>query len=208
MAKTANDVQLNLAYRLGENAIPSGTSEVARRLAYIKMAVEFVTIDKPYWFMKQKLTDSTVASTESYAFPARVFQIDEIKVDGYQYKKLARDEIYKKYEAPTAIVPILPAYQKRAYYTWGSTYYLIPTPTSNGSSNIVLWCYQNPDLSSFTSSSSIVVPDEFENMIASYAEFRYWSAAHKRGKSADAEGEFREYLFRLNQRNERMKYGQ
>jgi hypothetical protein len=95
------------------------------------------------------------------------------------------------------------------------TYTALSTPSATPATgtitatkdNIDLWCYQNPDLSSFSASSSIVVPDEFESMLASYAEFRYWSAAHKRGKAADADAEFREWLYRLNIRNERLKYG-
>jgi hypothetical protein len=207
MAKTVADVQLSLAYRLGESSSPSNATELARRQSYIKQAVEFVTLDKPYWFMRVKLTDDTVEDQEAYAFPDRVFAIDEIKVDGYQYQKVRRDEIYSKFEAPTAIVPILPSYMKRSYYLWGENYYLIPTPTADDTDNIELWCFQNPDLSSFTTTSSIVVPDKYEGMIAAYAEFRYWSAAHKRGKASDAESEFREYLHRLNQQDIRLRYG-
>jgi hypothetical protein len=207
MAKTVTDVQLSLAYRLGESSAPNNATEIARRLSYIKQAIEFVVTDKPYWFMRTKVTDDTVEDQEDYDFPDRVFLIDEIKVDGYQYKKRRRDEIYQKFESPTAIVPILPSFMKRTYYLMGESYHLIPTPTAAGTDNIELYCYQNPDLSSFTSNSSIVVPDKYEGMIAAYAEFRYWSAAHKRGKSSDAEGEFREYLFRLNQQDTRLKYG-
>lgn len=281
MAKTINDAQLSLAYRLGESAIPGNTTEVARRNSFFKQAIEYACTDRKFWFLKEKVTDATVADQPYYDFPDRVFDIYELKINGYQHKKLPREEVYAKYEAPSTPVPILPSYMERAYYLLGERYYPIPVygsaPTAKSVSsitstggvatvtmaaahgfstgdyvtiaganetdynvkaeitvtsttaftyavsnspsspatgtmtatkdNIELWTFRNPDLSSFDTSSSIVVPDRFESLLVSFAEFRYWSTAHKRGKAADAEAEFRDWLKQLEVANGRLKFG-
>lgn len=55
--------------------------------------------------------------------------------------------------------------------------------------NIILWYYH--DSYTYTSDDDpIGIPDKFINLLVSYAEGRYWSAAHLRGKAADAFGEY------------------
>jgi len=51
--------------------------------------------------------------------------------------------------------------------------------------NIEVWYYEEPQLPTGTT-SSIVVPDDYIDLLVSYAEGRYWSSAHKRGKASDA----------------------
>jgi hypothetical protein len=54
--------------------------------------------------------------------------------------------------------------------------------------------------------SSIVLPDQFINILVAYAEGRYWSASHKRGKAADAFAEFETLTERLKRENHRRKF--
>jgi len=51
--------------------------------------------------------------------------------------------------------------------------------------NIELWYYSYPTKPT-GNSSLIVLPDEYIDILVSYAEGRYWSTAHKRAKSSDA----------------------
>lgn len=55
--------------------------------------------------------------------------------------------------------------------------------------NIEIWGYEEPTLPT-TDASGIVIPDKYISGIVSYAEARFWSSAHKRGKAADAFTEF------------------
>lgn len=197
MAKTINDAHLSLAYRLGSSSVPGSANELSKRLNWFKKAIEIVCItERPLWFLKQTKYDSTLADVSTYALASEIRLVLEVKVDGYKYTKVPQDEIYRRYEVPTAPVPILPSYQSRSYYEWGSSIVLIPTPSAVGTNNIELRSVVKPTLPTL-STSSIVVPDEYEDVLVSYAEGRYWSAAHKRAKAADAFAEFDDWVARL-----------
>ncbi len=71
--------------------------------------------------------------------------------------------------------------------------------------NIKMWYYEYPSLPTSTS-SSIVLPDEFMDILISYAEGRYWSSAHKRAKAADAFTEFESLVDKLKKENFRKKF--
>ena len=72
--------------------------------------------------------------------------------------------------------------------------------------NIKIWYYGEPTEPTSVS-SSIVVPDRFMNLLVAYAEGRYWSYAHKRGKSADAFSEFESLQKNLMKENFRRMFG-
>lgn len=73
--------------------------------------------------------------------------------------------------------------------------------------NILIDYYEYPNTTStLTSSSSIIVPDNYLNLLVSYAEGRYWSTAFKRAKAADAFTEFETLLDKLRKDNFRTMY--
>lgn len=71
--------------------------------------------------------------------------------------------------------------------------------------NLELWYYYEPTMP-IGDSSSIVIPDKFMSALVSYAEGRYWSMAHKRGKSADAFSEYENWLDKLRREDARQKF--
>ena len=79
---------------------------------------------------------------------------------------------------------------------------IIETPN-----NIKIWYFANPTPPTGLT-SSIVIPDEFMDILIAYAEGRYWSYAHKRGKSADAFTEFETRLLDIKRENFRKMYGE
>lgn len=277
MAKTIADAHLSLAYRLGSSSSPGSATELAKRLNWFKKAIDLIcSTDMPLWFLQEKTTDATEADVEDYAFPSDARLIYKIKVDGYEHKKIPFDEVYNRFEIPTAPVAILSSFQEKAYYTRGTTIFLIPTPsaapdndavtsiTSTGTTatvtttaahgytnddyvtiaganqteynvraqitvtstttftytisgapaspatgtitstkdNIEIWYWKIPTAPT-SSSSGIVLPDQYEDALVSYAEGRYWSAAHKRAKAADAFAEFEEWRTRIKNENNR-----
>jgi len=73
--------------------------------------------------------------------------------------------------------------------------------------NINIWYWE--DVTEPTSESSgIVLPDKYDYIPVAYAEGRYWSSAHKRGKAADGFTEFESGLYKIKQENFRRKFGQ
>jgi hypothetical protein len=73
--------------------------------------------------------------------------------------------------------------------------------------NIEYWYYEEATEPT-AESSEIVIPDKYDYIPVSYAEGRYWSSAHKRGKAADAFTEFETGLMKIKQENFRRKFGQ
>lgn len=281
MAKKISDIQLDLAYRLGEASAPDDPLEKARRLSWFVKGIDIVAGgDELMWFMQRLATDRTVADQEAYTEPTKLKQYTQIKVDGYKYSEVSFDEVYRRFELPTSPVAILPSFVARSFYQWNGEYHLIPSPgqtptiftvssiTSvatvctcttavahkyqtgqyveisganetayNGTfkvtvtssttftytalstpsatpatgtitaqeKNILIWYYSYPTEPT-DENSSIVIPDNYSDVLVSYAEGRYWSFAHKRAKSADAFTEFQELLDRIKKENFRRKF--
>lgn len=207
MSKTIANAQLSLAYRLGESAIPNTTAETNRRISWFVSGLEYIA-NKPLWFLWA--TDSTldtVADTGTYNFPTDFFMIKRLKIDGDEYQKVPFEDVYKRFETPSGPPYLLSAYQQRSFYTEAETFTVIPTPATTGTNNIEVKGYKRPTMPT-TNSSSIVVPDAYENLLVSFAEFRYWSTAHRRGKASDAEAEFRDVLREMEAENIRRHFGE
>lgn len=71
--------------------------------------------------------------------------------------------------------------------------------------NIEIWGYEEPTLPT-SDSSSIVIPDKYISGIVAYAEARFWSSAHKRGKAADAFTEFENVIEDLMKEDTRRSF--
>ncbi len=93
------------------------------------------------------------------------------------------------------------------------TYALLSTPSATPATgtityihnNIEYWYYSNPTEPT-DSNSSIVVPDQYIDLIVAYAEGRYWSYAQRRGKAADAFTEFETRLEDIKKENFRKMF--
>jgi hypothetical protein len=71
--------------------------------------------------------------------------------------------------------------------------------------NIEVWYYKKPTEPT-SDSSSIVLPDEYMGILVAYGEGRYWSAAHKRAKAADAFLEYETLIDKMKNENIRRKF--
>lgn len=72
--------------------------------------------------------------------------------------------------------------------------------------NIEYWFWQEATEPT-GESSSIIIPDKYANIPVAYAEGRYWSTAHKRGKAADGFTEFETGINTVKRENFRRKFG-
>ena len=274
MALTIADAQTRLAYRLGESAAPSNSTESARRLSWFVEAINNVCDgETPMWFLEEIYSTLTVDGQQYYSVPSDFRKAIQLKVDDYRYDEIPQEEVYEKFELPNSPVPILPAFMARSFYIYDDSMWLIPVPSSapsavtlnavsgvvatsvvtvtetdhgfssgdyltiagasdsayNGTfrvktvadddtftyvttstisstspsgtitateNNIILHYYEYPTAPS-SDSSSIILPDQFLNILVAYAEGRYWSLALKRAKAADAFAEYETLVEKL-----------
>lgn len=281
MAYTISDAHTALAYRLGESAAPSSTTELARRLTWFQEAVRRTAGSAELmWFMQDYATDTTVEDKPYYDVPSLYRKMLQVKIDGYRYDELPAEDVYERFELPSSPVPIQTIDLDRKWYVWANKVNFIPIPgsapdpvtvtiahtagvaTATSSSahgftagkyvtvagadqsgyngtveiltvpstttftyavatatvspatgtitaterNIEYWYYKYPTMPTLTT-SSIVVPDEYLDMLVAYAEGRFWSYAHKRAKSADAFVEFETRFGDMKMENFRKKFG-
>lgn len=283
MAKTIISAHTALSYRLGEAAAPTNSTELARRLSWFVEAINNVCDGEVlFWFQEEIYTTNTVDGQAYYDLPTDFRKLKQLKVDGYKYNELPQEEVYKKFESPGSVVPILPAFQSRTCYIYDDSLWLIPTPSAaptaltlttltgviatsvatatytdhgyhsgdyvtiagasdsayNGTfriqtvaddntftyettstisnisptgtitstkNNIYMHYYEYPTEPT-ASTSSIVLPDQYMNILVSYAEGRYWSLAHKRSKASDAFTEYESLIDKLSKENYRRKF--
>jgi hypothetical protein len=85
-----------------------------------------------------------------------------------------------------------------------------PADTATGTitatkDNIEIWHFYEPTIPTATT-DSIIIPDKYMNILVAFAEGRYWSTAHSRGKSADAFAEFETGLEQLRREDTRRNF--
>lgn len=283
MALLISHAQTALAHRLGETDAPTNTSELSKRRSYFKNSInDLISGNVNYWWQLQRYTDTTVVDKPYYPRQTGCLEVDQVKVDDYEYDKVAHDDVYRRFQQPMSPVPILPSYMKRVYYERNDNIYLIPIPSEvptsfvttftqssgtatgttasahgysigmyvtiaganesdyNGSfeiltipttttftmtvdsgastpatgsitcirRNIEVWGFDDfqTELASLAENSSIIVPDGYIDMLVSFCEGRYWSTAHKRGKSADGFTEYENWLNKMDKENFRRRF--
>lgn len=278
MAKLISDLQTLLANRLGSNAAPTDTTELAKRRRWYWEAIKMCTRDEFMWFMKRYATDTAVNYIASYDQPTRFRKMIEVKVDGNIYHPTTKEEYDRKKQ--TAIVSLPSVSLVYEYYIYNDEIFFFPeltapsavsvssiTQTSgtatvttaaahgflagqyvtiaganqsgyNGAvqiisvpstttftysvdsgtvspatgtitatlKNIEYWYYETATEPT-AEGSGIVLPDDYDFIPVAYGEGRYWSSAHKRGKSADAFTEFENGIAQLKRENFRHKFG-
>lgn len=76
--------------------------------------------------------------------------------------------------------------------------------------NMEIWGYDDfaTELAAFSESSSILIPDNYSDLIVSYGEGRFWSVAHKRGKASDAFSEYADWKDSMDKEHTRRKFGE
>lgn len=91
-------------------------------------------------------------------------------------------------------------------YTFAGSVTTPATGTITGTwENVEMWYFYKPTEPT-GDSSSIILPDEYADALVSYAEGRYWSMAHKRGKAADGFAEHETWIAKLKREDARQKF--
>jgi hypothetical protein len=81
-----------------------------------------------------------------------------------------------------------------------------PTGTITATKNNIIMHYYEYPTEPTGSSSSIILPDQFMNILVAYGEGRYWSLAHKRAKASDAFSEYESLVDKITKENYRKRY--
>lgn len=286
MAKLISELQTDLAFRLGESVAPTNTIELSKRRNWMKKALEsLISSGRLYWWRLQRYYDVSVSLKPYYTNPTGCLAIEQLKINDYEHRKVAFDQVYDKYENPLAPVAMLPRYKMaKTFYNRNGNYYPLPMPTTpttfsisgitrssttatattttahgfkrgdhitvagavetdyNGEFeiqsapttttftytvanspttpatgtitvyrlNMEIWGYDDfaTELSTMSESSSILIPDNYSDLLVSYAEGRFWSVAHKRGKASDAFSEHTDWKDNMDKDHTRRKFGE
>lgn len=130
MAKTYGDLQLKLAQRLGSNAAPTLTAELAKRREWFWEAIaEACGSEEFMWFMKRYATDISEDYIPNYPLPTRFRHPIEIKVNGIIYTKTTKekfDEEHTSYLHTVTNPAISTSYE---YYIYNNELYFSPNLT-------------------------------------------------------------------------------
>lgn len=100
MATTIADVQLQIAYRMGENSAPNDTNESARRLRFINDGHRRVIGHDYWWFLSTIAATQTVVDQENYTLATNFRDMIELRIDEKVASPVQDTDIYQNYSYP------------------------------------------------------------------------------------------------------------
>lgn len=192
---TTEDIQLNLAYRLGEDSAPTNANELARRLAFINQALREVYKRHYWWWTEAEGTLTTNSSKTSYGtadgLPSNIRDYYEIKDGTLIYHPIDAQEASEITENPLLNYTIPYGIGDLYYYTWNDKLYFLPQIQVTGKViSIKYW----EGYTALTAGSTVPIPDLFCNCLDAYAFARISQIDDERGSAADGFDEFEETM--------------
>lgn len=201
MAKTLADLQLSLAYRLGEDSAPSDANEKARRTHFINEGYQAVMRKHFWWFSETTDEFNSVASQEKYVFgvagvPSDVRAILELRYQDRLYSQVGQPESMKSITLPYNNM-------SEVYFVFGNAIYPMPTFATSITDGVSLKYYKTAtNLTADT--DPIIIPDMFSDILVAYAYARVSLIDSERGSASDGFDEFNEILSQMTE--EQNKY--
>lgn len=189
MATTVTQLQERLGLRLGDNGAETNTNEAARRLSYFNDC-QRAFMRKHYWWFSEKTTSfNSVANQEKYGttdgFPSDYRKMLELRYDGQLYTPSLQSDAFESSNTPYT-------HTSQEYMIFAKELYPIPVFPANGVANVTMKYYHSPAV--LTSSSTVIVPDDFTDIYIAYARGVIQGNKGKRGSGADAFDEYNEIL--------------
>jgi len=191
-----NDLQLQLAYRLGETAAPSDSTTKNQRLEWLNLGYLDISRRRNWWWLEASNTSNiNTGSTTGYNEPADCKEFIELKINNIYYDQIP----YKKnrvYQGVGAVVRLPTVHTSYKFYRFGGKYYLLPIDSGDGSVHqIKYWkrATKVPDGGTF------LIPDEYTEALAAYAEARYWMSISQQAKAVAPMQEFESIVAQMNQ---------
>lgn len=191
MSVTLSELHTRLSYRLAEDSVPATSgSEWNRRTQFINEGYRSI-VRKHYWWWTEA-TDSfnSVANQTSYTsahgFPSdiRGSSILELRIDGKLYTPALQSEAFDLQSSNYSGL-------SQKYIIFNKSLYPLPAYPSSGTDNIVMKYYKIPSALS-SGSDTILIPDEYADILVAFALGRKQSQDSKRGSAADSYDEYNE----------------
>lgn len=201
MSTTVNDLQLDLAYRLGEDSAPDGV-EADKRLSFFNQAYRSVIREHYWWFTEETTAFNSVANQESYSssdgFPSNIrgSSILELRYNGTLYTPVTQSDAFQNISENYANYA-------QSYFIFDQQLYPIPVFSESGTNNVTVKYYKIPTALT-TGTDVIIIPDHFKDVLTSYAFARVCQIDSKRGSAADGFDEYNEILGQM--RSEQNNY--
>lgn len=189
MAQTLTQLLQSLSYRMREDSVPSG-SESARRTQFLNEGYLSITRKHFWWWTEASTTFNSVANQASYTssdgFPSTIrgSSILELRVDGQLYTPVLQTDAFTSQPASYAGF-------SQEYMVFNKSLYLLPPYGTSSTNGIALKYYRIPTILS-AASDTILIPDEYADILVAFALGRLRAIGSQRGSAADAYDEFNE----------------
>lgn len=189
MSTTLTDLQTRISLRLGEDSVPGG-NEYIRRTQFLNEAGKSILRKHYWWWSESSDTFDSVASQPTYTtaqgFPSNIrgSAILELRFEGVLYTPALQSEVLamtsstysglaQKYFVFNKILNISPSYGVSATDGVAIKYYKVWTTLTTGA-------------------SVCDIPDDYADLLVSFALGRIHIISGKRGSAADVYDEFNE----------------
>lgn len=188
MALTVDNLQTQLAYRLGESSAPASTSTTyAQRLEWLNLGYFDISRRRNWWWQEATSTANTNTGATSYSEPSDLKEFIELKIDDIFFDQVPYIK-NRVYTGTSAIVSLPTVRRSHKFYRFGGSYYLVPIDSADGEIHNIKYYKRITKRSS--SSDTFLIPDEYLEALVAFAEARYWMSITQQFK---AQAPFQEY---------------
>jgi len=142
MSTTIGDILLSVAYRRGEDSLPSDVNESQRRLLNVAEAYRKLCQSNLYWFLQKTHAESSVVDKNRYPLWSDFREMIEVRVDNALRVPITDFQAHNEYNYPSKSLNYINYYKDKNYYLDGSdlvflpAIFTAPTPLSTSISSV------------------------------------------------------------------------
>jgi len=205
MAYTGGNLQSQLAYRLGETAAPSDSTTLTIRYDWLTKAYFKAARNRNWWWLEGAHTSNTnTGSTTGYAEPTDLKEFIELKISEVFYDQIPYND-NRIYKNSLGVVSLPSLRRSFKFYRFNARYYLIPADGNDAAVHYIKYWKRVSVIDE--SADTILMPDEYSEMIVAYAEARYWMSITQHAKASVPFQEFDEILREMEAEQDRRGAG-
>lgn len=190
MAKTLANIQTALSYRMAEDSVPTaGGNEYLRRTQFINEGYKSILRKHFWWWTEETTTFNSVANQTSYAvadgFPSNIrgSAILELRYQGALIDPVDQTEAFGLESSGSGL--------SQRYYIFDKQLWPVNVFSASVTNGIAMKYYKiSSELT--TGTDTIDIPDEYADILVSFALGRLTAQDSERGSAADAYDEFNE----------------
>lgn len=189
MAMTANDLQTELAYRLGETSAPSDSTTYAVRLSWLNKAY-FDIARRFNWWWQEGASTATTTTSLSYALPTdfKIFHPkNPVKIED-EWRIIVPFSDLQIYDGLSSVVQLPINQASHKAYIYSDSIYFIESSMTAGQT-ITMYYYKRVTKLTDTDDTTLI-PDEYLEALLAFGEARYWMSITQQAKAV---APFQEY---------------